>query len=165
MNIQLVTMTLDEVERTTRAPAAAELRELDIISGSMPPDFVLNAVLERHRQGEDWFWCAPRLLLLAAESLIVGSIGFKNSPREGAVEIGFGVANSYQGRGCALEGVRLMVSAGFSKPEVSAITAETAVWNVASQRVLEKAGFLKAGTRVDANDGPLILWGLERPRA
>lgn len=41
---------------------------------------------------------------------------------------------------------------------VTAVTAETSVQNQASQRVLERNGFLRTGGRVDPEDGELICW-------
>ncbi len=158
MNIQLLTMGPGEVERLLKDSSAIRFRDLDITTGAIPPEIVLAAAMGRHRAAEIWFWCAPRLFVLSTENRIVGSAGFKNSPRNGSVEIGCGVAESYRGRNIATEGVDLMASAGFSKPEVTAITAETAVWNIASQRVLEKAFFSRDGSRVDHEDGELITW-------
>jgi len=158
VNIQLLTMGPGEIEHLLKNPSMLRFRDLDITTGAMPPEVVLAAAMGRHRAGELWFWCAPRLFVLSAENRIVGSAGFKNSPRKGAVEIGCGVAESYRGRHIATEGVELMVSAGFSKSEATAITAETAVWNTASQRVLEKAFFNRVGSRVDPEDGELIIW-------
>jgi RimJ/RimL family protein N-acetyltransferase len=41
---------------------------------------------------------------------------------------------------------------------VALVSAETRVDNIASQRVLERNGFVQIGERVDAEDGPLICW-------
>jgi RimJ/RimL family protein N-acetyltransferase len=162
MNTRLVMMTLDEVERMLEDPTAMASRDLHVAPGAMPPDIVLYSALERHGTGELWFWCAPRLFVLSTDNLVAGSGCFKNSPRDGAVEIGCGVAESYRGRNYATEGVKLLVAEGFSNPEVTAITAETADWNLASQRVLEKSGLVRTGSRVDPEDGPLVTWRLER---
>jgi RimJ/RimL family protein N-acetyltransferase len=71
---------------------------------------------------------------------IVGGIGFKASPNErGEVEIGYGVCTSCQGRGVATDAVRAMCD--LARPGATAVLAETDLENVASQRVLTKAGF------------------------
>jgi RimJ/RimL family protein N-acetyltransferase len=162
LNIQLVTMTLDEVERMVREPAAPTFRDFEVVSEAAPPEVVLAGALRRHRAGEEWSWCAPRLFLLPSERRIIGSGGFKNSPHNGAVEIGCGVASAYRGQNFATEGVHLLVGEAFSNPVVTAVTAETAVWNIASQRVLEKALFMRSGERVDPEDGPVVTWRRER---
>lgn len=38
------------------------------------------------------------------------------------------------------------------------IAAETGVGNIASQHVLERNGFARAGERINAEDGPVICW-------
>lgn len=38
------------------------------------------------------------------------------------------------------------------------LSAETGVGNIASQRVLERNGFIRTGERIDAEEGPLICW-------
>lgn len=162
MNIRVVTATIEEIEHAHRGPMPSAFRGFEIVPGAWPPEIVLTSALERFRAGELWFWCVPRLFLLTSENRIVGSGCFKNSPDSGAVEIGCGVADLYCGRGFATCGVELLVTEGFTKPEVNAITAETAVWNMASQRVMEKASFIRSGTRVDADDGPLICWRRKR---
>ncbi len=48
-----------------------------------------------------------------------------------------------------------------SDPAVRAVTASTAVANIASQRALERNGFVPTGTGNDPDDGDLIFWRLE----
>ncbi len=162
LNIELIPLTPDEVELLLKDPSIPTLRGLRFTPGAAHPEIVYTSALERSRAGELWFWCSPRLFLLTSEKRLVGSGCFKNSPREGAVEVGCGVAESCQDRNYATEGVKELVREGFSKPEVTAITAETADWNLASQRVMEKAGFIRTGSRVDPEDGPVITWRLVR---
>jgi len=77
-----------------------------------------------------------------SSGLSVGGIGFKNSPDvDGAVEIGYGVCQLSQGRGLATEAVAAMCD--FARRDVRCVLAETDRKNVASQRVLEKAGFVR----------------------
>jgi RimJ/RimL family protein N-acetyltransferase len=51
-----------------------------------------------------------------------------------------------------------MVQAAVLDPSVDTLTAETAVQNLASQRVLERNGFARASTRIDLEDGEVIGW-------
>ena len=162
MNIQLVPLAVSETEDLYKNPIVQVFHVYIITPDVVPPAIVLDSTLKRQRAGEDWFWCAPRLFVHTNQKIIVGSGCFKNSPIDGSVEIGCGVAEPYRGRNYATEGVRLLVEEGFSKHEVKVITAETAVWNTASQRVLEKASFSRTGERDDPEDGPVIIWRLER---
>jgi len=96
--------------------------------------------------------------LIVASSEVVGLCGFKDLPGHGSVEIGFGIARSCRGRGHATQALaRLLVEAA-ANPEIDEVTAQTAIGNGASQRVLQNNGFVIAGTRSDPEDGELITW-------
>lgn len=87
-----------------------------------------------------------------SSGLSLGGIGFKNSPNEdGEVEIGYGVCQSYQGRGLAAEAVAAIWV--FAGQGARCVVAETDLENVASQRVLEKAGFERV-----QESGDFIRW-------
>jgi RimJ/RimL family protein N-acetyltransferase len=55
------------------------------------------------------------------------------------VEIGYGICDSFQGRGVATEMV--IAICAFARGGARVVLAETERTNVASQRALEKAGF------------------------
>ena len=99
----------------------------------------------------------PRLFVDEVSDRIVGSGGFKYAPRESRVEIGYNVSPDCRGRGFATDGVTLLCEEAFSSGLVSEILVETSLANVASKRVLEKAGFTLYGSGVD-NEGPVDLW-------
>ena len=78
-----------------------------------------------------------------SSGLSVGGIGFKGAPNErGEVEIGYGIADSYKNRGVASEALAALCD--FARRGARFVLAETDRDNVASQRVLEKCGFLCA---------------------
>lgn len=80
-------------------------------------------------------------ILERATATVVGGIGFHGPPVEGEAEIGYGVVSSRRGRGYATEAVQALVGAAWAAEGLRAVVASTEVKNVASQRVLEKAGF------------------------
>jgi RimJ/RimL family protein N-acetyltransferase len=77
------------------------------------------------------------------------------------VEIGYAVAAERRRRGYASHAVALAVQAARSDARIRRLVAETAVGNLASQRVLEANGFAKTGASVDADEGEMIVWSLE----
>jgi RimJ/RimL family protein N-acetyltransferase len=100
-------------------------------------------------------WSSSYLILV--DDVISGTIGFKGAPNEhGEAEIGYGVVRSRQGRGVASAALSLLLD--LLEGRSLEIVAETAHWNVASQTVLEKSGFLRAGERRSREDGDLIVW-------
>ena len=93
---------------------------------------------------------------------VVGACGYKHAPTPaGDVEVGYGVAPQRQARGYGrLAGQRLL-DAARADLRVRAITADTAVGNLASQRVLAGQGFFKVGRGWDDEEGEMIRWRLE----
>jgi RimJ/RimL family protein N-acetyltransferase len=79
----------------------------------------------------------PFVLGIEYRDDLVGHVGL--SPYRGSVEVGYAVAESLHGRGIATEAVRAFVEWA-RLPEVLGIVAAD---NVASARVLERAGFTK----------------------
>ena len=86
-------------------------------------------------------------ILLAGQ--VVGGIGFHGPPREGLVEIGYGVVPSIRGQGVATEALRLIleVAAGFQ--QVNRVCGRTTPDNVASQRVMLGVGMQLVGRDPD----------------
>lgn len=82
----------------------------------------------------------------------IGSLGFKGPPDCGAVELGYGIDPAHAGQGYATEAAEAAVDWAFSRRDVRFVTAETAPENAASQRVLEKLGFLPTGR--SGREGP-----------
>ncbi len=82
-----------------------------------------------------------RQVVERASGLVVGGIGFFGPPHGGEAEIGYGIVPSRQGRGYATEALRAMIAMAWADTRVRAVVAGTDPGNVASQRVLEKAGF------------------------
>ena len=93
----------------------------------------------------------------------VGGIGFIHPPEQGEVEVGYGLAESARGRGLATEALRA-VAAWAKEHGVTLLVAMTALDNLPSQRVLERAGFSRLPGTVeegdDGGDGPMLRWEL-----
>ena len=101
-----------------------------------------------------WEWYAIWMVELR-DGTHVGEFCFKGIGEDGKVEIGYGVAEDWRGNGYATEAVSALVDWAMKRPGVLMVTAETEPSNVASQRVLEKAGFVRTG-EVGA-EGPLYV--------
>jgi len=72
--------------------------------------------------------------------------------------LGYWLAKPYWGRGLMTEAVLRYVDYAFSELAVMRLTAEVFVWNGASARVLQKAGFTQEGRlrKHRTNDGTLV---------
>ena len=134
-----------------------------VVEGALPPDFILTAALAALERGGRPQWSSFFVFVDGEDGAVAGSGGFKSPPRGGVVEIGYGVAPARRGRGVATSAVRRIVALGLACEEVDVIVAETAVDNVASRRVVEKAGFAWRGAHDTPDDGPVHVWRIAAP--
>jgi RimJ/RimL family protein N-acetyltransferase len=89
---------------------------------------------------------------------VVGLCSYKQAPKDGVVEIGYGVAGSRRRLGHATAAVTAMLDYAATDPAVRKVIASTAADNTASQRALARNGFVQNGTVLDPDDGELLLW-------
>jgi RimJ/RimL family protein N-acetyltransferase len=130
-------------------------RGLTLPPGGVDDPRVLTHVREitnrLHAQGSRGAW------MIVSGDEVVGLCGYHHAPTNGAVEIGYSIAGSRRRRGHATRAVEAMVAQALVAG-VRLLIAETAVANLASSRVLERNGFLRAGTRIDVEDGAVLAW-------
>lgn len=108
---------------------------------------------------ENRIWYAPWKMVLTDSQEFVGDLCFKGPSKKHSVEIGYGVQPEYEGYGYTTEALQAMTQWAFEQKDVVFIEAETAPDNRASQRVLEKCGFVPDGTT--GEEGPRFM--LEHP--
>jgi len=91
----------------------------------------------------------PYKIVERASATVIGGAGFVAPPgSDGAVEIGYGLAPEWRNRDIATEAVRGLLEFAWSHPAVERVFARTDPSNLASARVLEKAGM--SFVRIDA---------------
>ena len=84
-----------------------------------------------------WTW-----LVIDDDGRIAGECGVKGPPTAaGEVEIGYGLAGPSRGRGLGTRAVAALVGELRARPDVRRIDAFVVADNLASRRVLERAGF------------------------
>ncbi len=96
------------------------------------------------RHPDRWEWYAMWIIELHNGTRI-GDLCFKGLDENGVTEIGYGILEEYRGCGYATEAVAAACAWAFQNPGVRAIEAETDPDNKASQRVLQKCGFIANG--------------------
>ena len=102
----------------------------------------LVAAIERYARGAPVGWA----ITLRGEDKLVGSAGFFDwAIAHARAEIGYSLAYWLWNRGYMTEAVRALVRFGFERMGLNRIEARCKVVNLASARVLEKAGFRLEG--------------------
>ncbi|MFM7390288.1 MAG: GNAT family N-acetyltransferase [Vampirovibrionales bacterium] len=82
-------------------------------------------------------------VVLASDSqCFIGNAGIhRASPTHPQAEVGYWLDEAYWGQGLATELLHALCNTAFTEMGISELTATVAVSNIASQRVLSKAGF------------------------
>jgi RimJ/RimL family protein N-acetyltransferase len=142
-----------DVELLDAALAGEDVRGHVVVGGWAS----FTGALERTREAlavdpgtTEW---GPRLFLTDTE--LVGWGGFKGAPAAGAVEVGYEIAPSRQGRGLATAALRALVAEAFADANVERVIAHTLPERNASNRVLEKVGFRFDGEAVERG---AVVW-------
>jgi RimJ/RimL family protein N-acetyltransferase len=90
---------------------------------------------------------AAEVWLIQVAGRTIGDCGTHGAAdATGAIEIGYGLSESYRGRGYGTEAVIALTRLLVGRPEVTKVFARTAPDNVASWKVLEKAGFRRVSS-------------------
>lgn len=149
--LKLVPLTVEEVHAMVEGMSPSERTQLS-------PDWLAQIYSPT---GVDQWALGYRMVRVEDEAAI-GQCGFKSPPRSGIVEIAYGVAEQYEGRGYATEAARALVSLAFASDEVQVVIAHTLERGNASARVLSKLAFESVGQVNDPDDG--LVWKWERKR-
>jgi RimJ/RimL family protein N-acetyltransferase len=105
-----------------------------------------------------WYW-----ILVDPESghrTLIGCGGFTSPPVDSTVATGYALLPAYRGQRYATEAVMALAAWAFSHPEVGRVIAETLPDNEPSIRVLQRAGFRRAGK---ASEPGCLRFILKRP--
>lgn len=108
------------------------------------------------KHAEEWIALHPELLktgvkyplkiVLKEINEIIGTITLRIDKNNRKGELGYWIGRDYWGNGYATEAVNKMIDFGFHELNLNKIWASALTRNLASKRVLEKAGLQKEGT-------------------
>jgi len=104
-------------------------------------------------------------ITLKADGLLIGATGLHATLRHQRAELGYWIGVPYWGNGYCTEAAVTIIRYGFDVMNYHKITSSHMEWNLASGRVMQKAGMCKEGTLIDhvAKDGryhTMIVYGI-----
>jgi RimJ/RimL family protein N-acetyltransferase len=132
---------------------------ITVVDGYLEFPEALTVSLDGIQAGLDERW-ATHLFIHTEDRALIGLGGYKGPPTDGVVEIGYGIAPAYRGRGYATEAARVFVDRARSAG-VTTVIAHTLAEPNASTRVLGHLGFTRTGTVDDPENG--AIWRWEKP--
>ena len=143
--LRLVALTSKQLELYLTFPEQLEQILGVSVSREVRTDTVERAIrmkLSKMAQADEKYhaWYTYWLVIVTSQIYGAGLAGFKGVPdSQGEVEIGYGIAPAFQGKGYITEAVQALVTWAFQTPECrSVIAPHTKRSNVASNRVLRK---------------------------
>ncbi len=144
--LRLLALALSHLDMLIKDPAKLENQLGLPISRAMLTPPVLGALRIKAMKmagasPRDHAWYTYWLVVVQKVSFGAGLAGFKGAPNAaGEVEIGYGIDPAYQRQGYTTEAVHALLDWAFAQSGCQVVTAETNRDNIASIRVLQKAG-------------------------
>ncbi|MFZ6746288.1 GNAT family N-acetyltransferase [Undibacterium sp. JH2W] len=160
MSYHLLRIPLEHLQALANAtlPATPSYTQA---SDAFPPTFVAMRALEQMAAGASAYWCSTFYIVATEQKHIVGGCGFKHAPRNGVVEIGYGISPECRRHGAAGAAVQAMLQLAFDGGATQ-VLAEVNPANLASTRVVQKLGFIDTGSYVDETEEVLVRWRIDK---
>lgn len=117
-----------------------------------PSEFSLD-VMESVVEAAEPDRFGPYFMTRKVDGLIIGEIGCRLDAASAIGKVGYTVVQPCWGQGYATEALRALLARVLTEPDISRVLAETMESNLASRRVMEKAGMSFCGQRVDDEYG------------
>lgn len=141
LSLSELTLGLDSIEELSNAlgiPLDSQLFEGVVQRAvKMKIEKMRTAPIEFH------VWFTYWLIVINAEKMGAGLVGFKGCPDQGgSVEIGYGINEQFRGNGYMSEAVKALIKWAFLHDNCTKVTATNVLaTNFASQKVLLHSGF------------------------
>ena len=148
-SIRLRDFSLDDIELIARWSASPEIRGEFNDFGEERPDNIAEVrealakgPLRNERNGE--------MLIVLTDGTPIGTVGWHEvhygpPPKSRAWNIGISLIPEMRGKGYGAIAQRLLAEELFATTDANRVEAQTDVDNIAEQRALEKAGFIREG--------------------
>jgi [ribosomal protein S5]-alanine N-acetyltransferase len=160
MNLEIVPCSVEHLEKLIEGTDAFQTAfGLQVSDEYMPFAGALEFMLHRLQTSQLKYPWLPYLVVFHPDRSVVGLCGFKSVPdSHHAIEIGYSIAPSYQGKGFATIAACQLINIAFESTLVDCVFAHTLAENNASTRVLAKCGMTKVGDAIEPDVGNVWKW-------
>lgn len=158
-DVELVQLAVDDLQRLA-ARKPVDLGGTVAQPGSLPSSTVVERAVSLLAGGTPHFWCLPYLIVPRSREVLYGSCGFKGAPQVGRVEISYGLASPYRGRGIGHAAVAKLLELARASGEVTEVIAHVIQGNLASERLVQRLGFRRTRSFIDLAGANVVMWTL-----
>ncbi|PKH07224.1 GNAT family N-acetyltransferase [Moritella sp. Urea-trap-13] len=151
---------LDDIQLKMLIQSGDRPKNLTFIEHSIPPIHVLVRSMDLRHNLVDVIWAFP--YFIQKNDKIMGCCGFKESPKNSRIEIGYNVAPDARGLGIATAAIKQLSQIAFGSTLVNTVYALIASDNKASLNVVHKNGFSYKELVVDSDGEQLECWELNK---
>jgi [ribosomal protein S5]-alanine N-acetyltransferase len=159
-NLSLIPCTIPHLEKLIESAEAFEAAfGWRVIEGYIEFDGALEYLLGTLKSEDSNSEWPSYFFIHRADKALIGLGGYKGEPDEnGSVEIGYGVAPAYRGKGYATEAAEAMIQNAFASDDVQMVCAHTLAEENHSVAILRKLGMEKVAEINDPEDGNIWRW-------
>jgi len=161
--LRLIPLTLAELVLCSQSLSQFERQlgvQIEPGTFSAPVLRACNIKIEKmhHVAFAEHLWHTYWLVVTREMPRAIGCLGFKGVPdAQGAVEIGYGIADAVRGKGYGAEAVRALVDWALSQPACQSVWGDPLKTNEASNRLLASCGARLVDKTQTSN-----IWRIER---
>jgi [ribosomal protein S5]-alanine N-acetyltransferase len=162
-NLTLQSCTIPHLQALIEGASAFESKfGVKVVEGYLEFPEALPYSLKQLQSGAPETWMSY-LFIHTADHALIGMGGYKGAPdTEGMVEIGYGIAPAYRGRGYAREAAQGMIDYAFRQPAVEKVWAHALAEPNASVAVLKRCGLTMIEELEDPDEGKIWRWQLTK---
>jgi [ribosomal protein S5]-alanine N-acetyltransferase len=135
-----------------------EWAQMRVPDGAMPSQKAIVRALNQWQASIPPKWCLPYLIVTPTRDVAVGACGFKGSPVEATVEIYYGIAPSFRGKGIASQALRQLLEMAVTNDEVERVIAHILPRNIPSRRLVMRMGFKLERRFLDTDGEDVDEW-------
>lgn len=138
---------------------------VEVVDGYLEFPNAIPYLIEKLRSGclKEWW---SYMILHKKDKSLIGLGGYKGPPdSQGVVEIGYGIAPAYRGKGYATEAASALIGNAINIAGVNVVWAHTLPEFNASTKVLQKCGMERVAEIIDPDDGQVWRWQLKKGHA
>jgi [ribosomal protein S5]-alanine N-acetyltransferase len=166
--LRLIPLTVEHLHLWAQSRATLEQHlglELSNFELNADPAFIeefnahgplkILSLVEPHAERYEWYTLWQ--IVHREQNLYIGGIGMNGIDENGQGMLGYYIDKKFEGQGLTTEALGCLLAWAWQNPDLKSVVADTLIAGIASQKVLQKNGFVLEG---EVEEG--LRWVLKR---